>query len=340
MEEKDFGKEKKNFSKRLLGLMFVMGLFGVNVILMHKYVEPISQVASLVIIHLGTAILIASVVGFAIELVDIRQYVEDRLKSILINSSYLNLLDESTIRDLIFSSFESLIRRKANNPEYDFKTLPKQIRNRMLLTLGETYYSEYSERVEYKQVEPFEVLGAESALNKDLSSFYVVTEITLTAPGHNEKTLFHLDYPWSVRRIRGLEKEKHFSLKLFVDDDEQDIEIKCEEKGDIVEMRVEKTIEFINSAEIRWEGKCYMYGMINYYSSYMNQWTKEAEIIFSMDKPCDSYIEISGITTDIQRVTITPTGSHIRHPGWFLPKQGYFISWEEKEINNNSINNL
>ncbi len=322
--------EDTNFRKKAFRLLAAFALLAIILIMSEIYISNIPKPLALLLSHLGTAIFIACFVGMIVEFVEIKQYLEERLFSILVKGEYLNDLAEIKIKELIEKSFESLINRRTTNPEYDSSSLPKEIKDRMLVTLGRTYYEEYTERVEYREVEPTDLEGGKITYDKDISSFNVRTSIVLISPDAKSVTKYFLRYPWAAKRIPGLAKEKHFEVRLWVDDIEQELNFTVEEKGDWVEIIIEKSISFINKVNVVWAIKCYTYGLKTFYSSYVSEWTREAEIIFNTDKPCEPYIEISGITGETYPVDVTDYGANIKYKRWLAPKQGYFITWGDK----------
>ena len=312
----------------------IISIFLIGLCLMLLAETYLTGLFSSIIIHIGTALMIASIIGVIIEFTEIKNFFEERLLEILKGDEFLNILKEEKLEQFNLKIMEKMIQNRANNPYYDYYTLPQAVNYDILSNIGGVYRDDYHETIEYSilQLSDIDNLGIDkSPIRQEIVKITDTITYRLIAPLEKEDAEFEISYDWIVKKIPGFDKNKHFDLKILVNDETQSLEKEnfITEKSDKVEIDYESKIKFKNTIPVEITAIMYEYGRGGSFSSHAEIITHNVTVHFSSDQPLELNAEIFGMTVNYYEPSITKHSVSIRYPGWMLPGHGFFIAWEE-----------
>jgi hypothetical protein len=308
--------------------------------------------------HLGMGLVIAGIVGFYLEVFEVKKFVEERLAEVLTKDEYLESLNEKKLTDLIYRAMIFLAERKLssfpiNDDTYELDDFVDRIQGDAIDNLGTTYRKNFNQIIDYCKLDDDEIraLGANPA---DLEGQFLVcikttTRFHLIASSKKENEKYEFRY--EIDLIKGLKVATADSptqlkpetlFKLSVDDDDIIIDFdnclkpnkneKSLSFNFIHEVKLSKDNSY--SALIQFqqvEYKLDKFDLLGRLKSNMNYLTHGANIHFSSRHALELDAEFFGITGEWDNATNkTNNFISIDYDGWAFPQDGYFIYWEEK----------
>lgn len=294
--------------------------------------------------HLGTALMIASIIGFFLEITEIKDFFGKRLVDILFEDAYIGSINEERLIKLNSETLKGIGKIKINNPEYEIDDFVKKIQANVLENIGKIYRKDFQEIIHYSILTNGEIqelgLNPDELKNRRLVRTITTIKFRLIAPNEEEQT-FDLDCVYEPILIPGLDPSKQMiSFDLRIDDDKVPIDISEYIKPNernlsfnlIHPVSFKSTASFTASIEYKRESYEY-HDLSGRIKTSMNTLTHGANIHFASREVLEVGAEFYGVTNYKESVP-TPNSISIDYSDWALPEAGYFIYW--KEINRKS----
>jgi hypothetical protein len=292
-------------------------------------------------LHFGTALIIASIIGFFLEITEIKDFIEKRLISILFKDDYIESINEDRLIKLNTKTLEGIGKIRTGHPEYETGDLINKIQANALENIGQIYRKDFQEIIYYFKLKDNEIqsLGLNpQKVSGRLSRIEITTKFRLIAPKEIEH-IFDLDCSYKLSLIPGLEQNKQiFLLELLINNEPVSIDIdhliekNRNNERFIVPVNLKATDDAYYTASIEYKIGFYQYDDLSArIKKSMNTLTHGANIHFSSREELEIDAEFFGVTNYKDPVS-TPTSISIDYPDWALPEAGYFIYWRELKI--------
>jgi len=296
----------------------------------------------------GEALTIASIIGFFLDITEIRHFFEKRLTNVLFGDEYIGTVSEDRLITLSEIAINGIAERYVNNSAYDYGTfVTSVIADVVLENIGQIYRENFTETTYHSELSSDEIgelgLNAEDP-TMDLIHLTIKTAFQLIAPMEDEDQEFDLSEccRYDVEVIRGLE-DKQFQFTLLVNGEIISIDlsecVQCKTlpgtkpERELLSFECKYKVPFKSihgyTASVNYIIDVYQYDLRGRFKKNMNTLTKGATILFSSKNELELDAEFFGLT-GYSEPSITLTSIFMQYKGWALPEDGYFISWREK----------
>ncbi|MGO9372533.1 MAG: hypothetical protein ACLQBD_10605 [Syntrophobacteraceae bacterium] len=293
--------------------------------------------------HFGSALIIASIIAYLLELTAVRDFIETSIVNILFKDEAIKSMNLERLIDLNFSTMKAIGKLNTGNPLYEYSDFVTQIQSLMLENIGAIYRKDLSETIHYSLLTSDE----KEKLNIDGNVVRITrtTKFKLIAPFETEGQEFTLPFNYELNHIPGLAANKQLSLSLainlggdntdgisYIENIDVDINQYINKDGSSFCYQYKNIFKYQASfsAYIEYTTQEYQYELPGHLKSSMNLLTHGATIHFaSRDELALIDAEFFGLTGYSSPVT-TPNSISIQYSDWALPEDGYFISWQKK----------
>jgi hypothetical protein len=304
---------------------------GIAAILGGQLLKPDWHFWAEFLIHLGVALVVASLVGFLLELSEFREFFENRLIGILTGKELIDLMNDQHLLDLHGKIVRGLARRRVNNPAHDYENYVSSVCDRLAEYAGIRHRKNQAETIHYSVLNDAELV----ALGLDATKLHGLvgkTEVRLryqvVSPRVSEPDVDEFGWSWWVREVPGLALEKHYEFTLSVDG--QTITPKntnpVKRVKWTVEFDIEEKLPFQGTAWVEAKMVYYEYGLEVVFQSTFGALTHNASVHFASREPLELFARMFGVADDNSDPSIAGNSVSIQYPGWVLPQHGYYIS--------------
>jgi len=310
------------------------------------------------LLHFGTALIIASIIGFFLEITEIKDFFEERLINILFKDKYIESINKERLIKLNLAIMKGIGKLDIKNSEYEYDDFVKNIQDGVILAnIGEIYRKNFQKIIHYSILEDDEIIQELEATPDELKlngrrlvRIKTTTRFQLIAPREDEDQKFNLVCGYELKLIHGLkDPSKQFSFELWLNEkltepnetknpigkkvstgpkESKETNLSFEYKYD-----VPFALSELYTAQIEYKTISYEYDDLSgTIKKSMNTLTHRANIIFSSSKKLEFVdAEFYGLT-GYDKPAKTPNSISIDYSGWALPEDGYFINWREKIV--------
>jgi hypothetical protein len=306
-----------------------------------------------VTIHIGTAFMVAAIVGLVIEFTEYTDFFEKRLSSVLtgntfaaffgknlsavlMGNEFIKMLNPNKLNEINVLAMKKMIENKANNPDYNAMSLPDAINKSVISDMGQKYRDNWFNTIRY---EILDSKGVKNLLNSEptpelkekVVQITIETQYDLISPHLYYSTEEQIAYLWTVRKVPGLDTMHHWQFYLSIDGNDIPIDVNSfiKENGlGQTTLDLKKIFTLTRKAAIKYKVIIYQFGDCGYYSSYFEGLTHNARINFSSNKDLNLMAEIFGLKEyDPWPNPVGPNHIAIELKGWALEGHGYYIAW-------------
>jgi len=287
-----------------------------------------------VLIHLGMALVISSIIGLFLELTEIKDFFERRLVGILSGDEFIKLVSEDKLVDYNVTTIRGIGSKRVTNPLYDYHDFATTIGYDILSNVGQVYRKDYYETVDYRILNEEETrelgLNRES-LTKVPAKIVSSTRYQLISPSSEKEQEFLITCSYRASRIPGFEPKQQLGFEISIDG--EDININPEKFITVNDKEIsfdfEHNLKFTSSSWVSYKLTSLEYELGGSFPNYMDCLTQGATVHFSSREPLELNAEIFGMTANYTPPSITSNSVSIHNPSWVLPGHGYFITWEK-----------
>jgi hypothetical protein len=314
-----------------LGLLLILGGEAIDHYSSWKIIASI-------ITHIGVSLIVASIIGFFLELSEIKDFFDKRLTDIIVESEFLIGLNESKLLNIIRRSILAISTVKIDNNNYEYDSFSKMVTDDILPHIGEVYLENYYVKIEINALNESHYIDLglnDDDVKKPLIKVVYEVSFLMVSPKKTETQHGDYDIHWWVPRIPSLDVSKHFTLELTINGDKQETsdltEFISEEKEDnrlTFNKSLKVNVEDI--ARIKYKLTAYEYGETGSMTYFLDHVTYYVSMHLVSNRPLDLDAEIFGILGNYSEPSISDYSVTLNYPGWMLPGHGYFITWHEK----------
>jgi len=316
--------------------MFLIGIILIFLGELDVISENIELLSSL-LIHVGMALIISSIIGLFLEMTEIKDFFENRLVNIISQNEFVDMLSEERLLDLAVTAIQGLGRRRTTNPAYNYDDFGAKVRNDVLENIGKTYRKDYFETIDYSVLRDKELpqIGILiSDLKCALSRVVSTTRYEIISPEKEKEIEYEVTCFYYTAPIPGLAFEKQFSFELDVDGERIALDISkfITTKDGKIEIDIKHKIKVTGSAWVEMKLISLEDELSGHFVNYMNELTQNVTLHFSSREELVLNAEIFGMTVNYNEPSITNNSVSIQYPGWALPGHGYFITWKRSDM--------
>ena len=299
--------------------------------------------------HFGEALVIASIIGFFLDISEVKDFMEKRIANILFGKEYIESVNRDRLITLSGIAMNGIGAIEVNNDAYDFNDFVTRIIDNVVLeNIGQIYRKDFNETIHYSILKPDEIENRTISdgydNTRDVVHVTTTTRFQLIAPREDEDQTFDLSNccSYEIELIPWFKDQ--FTFDLTVDGKKVNIEsdkwIKTKSvhgstpQRNILFFECKYDVRFKSehgfTTSIEYTRDTYQYALPGRLKSNMNTLTKGATILFSSRNELELDAEFFGLS-GYNKPSITPNSISMQYNDWALPEDGYFISWQAKK---------
>lgn len=293
-------------------------------------------------IHIGVSLILVGFVMILIELYEIKNIIEKRLKDIMKENVFLEKLNKKELEKIIRLSFNNIINKTVTNKNNEFDKFFHYLIEQVLQLSDKCYRANYTEVIECKfltikefnELYNYKIDAQESGI-EEIIVYDNKLDYDVISPFSDREIDFPIDITWIYKKIKSIPKENYLTVKLYVNGQPQDLQLIYNDDGYEILIKMNHSIKVSKSAHIRIESKDFESGLASSVSSNMSHLTKEMQIHFSSNIGLDFETKLYASDIHVKQIDVSPIKMEhsvtILYNHWMLPGDGYALSWKRKK---------